>query len=268
MNAPSDGYDVDRLTNHKAYEDNSMSAAVMTEPMAGALPRFKANIAGILYLANILAFVPAAYVHSRFVAGGEAAASATNALAHDSLFRLGFTFDLIAVASYVAVTVLFFDLFKPVSRTLSLLAAYVSLTGCAATAVSCLFHLASLAVLRGAQYLPSLAIEPLQAVAFLFLKLRSQTANIGIVFFGFYCLLIGYLIFRSNFLPRALGVLMAIAGLGWLTYLSPPLARDLAAFTSLITGLVGEGSLMLWLLVIGVNAQRRNAAALASPEQI
>jgi hypothetical protein len=121
-----------------------------------------------------------------------------------------------------------------------------------------------LAILRATEYFPIFATK-LEPVALLFLKMRVQTANIGIVFAGVYCILIGFLILRSSFLPKPLGVLMGIAGLGWLTYLSPTLASELAPLNSLVSGLLGEGSLMLWLLVIGVNVQRTQAA-LASPK--
>jgi hypothetical protein len=77
----------------------------------------------------------------------------------------------------------------------------------------------------------------------------------SLVFFGFYCLLIGYLIFRSTFLPRILGVLMAIAGVGWLTFLSPTLANHLSPYI-FAPGIIGEGALTLWLLAMGVNAER------------
>src|SRR5260370_842687 len=87
--------------------------------------------------------------------------------------------------------------------------------------------------------------------------------NIGLVFFGFYCLLIGYLIVRSTFLPRVLGVLMAFAGLGWMTYLSPPLAHHLSPY-NLASGILGQESVMLWLLVFGVNEQRWNEQASAA----
>ena len=80
------------------------------------------------------------------------------------------------------------------------------------------------------------------------------------VFFGFYCLLIGYLIFRSTFLPRILGVLMAFAGLGWLTFLSPMLANHLSPYI-FAPGILGEGALTLWLLAMGVNAERWNEQA-------
>ena len=82
-----------------------------------------------------------------------------------------------------------------------------------------------------------------------------QRLNVGLVFGGFYCLQIGYLIFRSTFLPRILGAPMAFAGLGWLTFLSTPLATHISPY-NLAFGILGEGSLMLWLLVMGVNVQR------------
>ena len=89
----------------------------------------------------------------------------------------------------------------------------------------------------------------------MFLKLNAQATDIYLVFFGLFCLLIGYLIFRSTFLPRILGVLMALAGLGWLTFLSPSLANHLSPYI-VVARLIGELSLMLWLLVKGVNVQR------------
>ena len=120
-------------------------------------------------------------------------------------------------------TLLFYSIFKPVNSRLSLLAASISLLG--------------------------IAIGPLQL----------QGVN-PLVFFGFYCLLIGYLIFRSTFLPRILGALMAFAGLGWLTFLSSSLANHLYPY-NLGPGILGEGSLTLWLLVKGVNTQQWNEQA-------
>src|SRR6266849_9467095 len=105
--------------------------------------------------------------------------------AHEPLFRLGFAADLIMTACYIAVTALFYDLFKPVNRSLSLLAAFFSLVGCAIGASSCLFDLAPLVVLRCAQYLSVFKVEQLQALALMFLKLGAQGFNISLVFFGF-----------------------------------------------------------------------------------
>jgi hypothetical protein len=155
---------------------------------------------------------------------------------------------------------MFYGLFRPVSRSLSLIAAFFGLVGNAVLAINSLNLFAPLLLLGGAQYLSVFKVEQLQALALMFLKLHAQGSNISLVFFGFYCLLIGYLIFRSTFLPRILGVLMAIAGLGWLTnsfanFLSPPLANYLSPYI-LLPGLLGEGSLCAWLLVIGVNVPK------------
>jgi hypothetical protein len=243
----------------------NMSAAEMTERIREASPRFKARVAGVFYLLTFLTAGFAFFVRGRLVVSGDAAATATNILAHERLFRLGFAADLIGVACYIAVTALFYDLFKPVNRRLSLLAAFFSLVGCAIGALSCLFHFAPSVLLGGAPYLSVFKVEQLQALALVFLKLGDQTINIGLVFFGFYCLLIGYLIFRSSFLPRILGVLMAFAGLGWLTFLSPPLVRYLSPYNQ-TPGTIGEGALTLWLLVIGLNAERWKEQASAARE--
>jgi hypothetical protein len=161
------------------------------------------------------------------------------------------------------VTTLFYELFKPVNRSLSLVAAFFSLVGCAILAFGGLFQLAPLVVLGGSPYLSVFKVEQLRALAQMFLQLNTEAANIYLVFFGFYDLLIGYLIFRSAFLPRILGVLMALAGLGWLTFLSPPLGNHLSPY-NLVLGFVAELLLMLWLLVMGVNVQRWNAQASAA----
>jgi len=180
-----------------------------------------------LYLLTFLTGGFALIAGSGLVVSGDAAATATHILAHESSFWLGFAADLLVTACYIVVTALFYELFKPVNRTLSLLAAFFSLVGCAIGAASGLFRLAPLTVLGGAPYLSVFKADQLQALAFMFLKLHAQASNISLVFFGFYCLLIGYLAFRSTFLPRILGVLMAVGGLGWLTFLSPPLAKSL-----------------------------------------
>jgi hypothetical protein len=182
-----------------------MSTTAMTKSIAEASPSFKARMAGVFYLLTFVGGV-FALVFGR---------------------RLGVVYfyaaNLIATACYIAVTLLFYDLFKPVNRGISLLAAFFSLTGCVIGTLS-LFHLVSLPVNN-------------------------------LVFFGFYCLLIGYLIFRSTFLPRTLGVLMALGGLGWLTFLTPALAKYLSPY-NMAPGILGEFALTLWLLVFGLNEQQ------------
>jgi hypothetical protein len=180
----------------------------MMERIAEASPRFKARMAGAL---NLVSALTAAFTEL-FVRG-----------------RLNIAGGLIAVAGMVGVTLLVYDLFKPVNKSLSLLAAFFSLV----------------------------------ALTFEALRWQPQGLNIAIVFVGFYCILFSYLIFRSTFLPRILGVLMAFGGLGWLTYMSPPLVNYLSPY-NLTSGLFGQGSVMLWLLVMGVNAQRWKEQARAA----
>src|SRR5258708_5142118 len=231
-----------------------MNTPVMTEPLGQASSRPRARITGVVYLVYFLTSVLGEFFLKGLVVSGDAAATANNILAHQPLFRLGLATGLIATARYVAVTALFYDLFKPVNRSLSLLAAFFSLVGCAILAFASVFRIAPLVVLGGGQYLSVFKVEQLRALASLFLELYGQGVNICFVFFGVYCLLIGYLIFRSVFLPRILGVLMAFAGLGWLTFLSPTLANYLRLYI-LALGVIAELARMLWLLWMGVNVQ-------------
>jgi hypothetical protein len=234
-----------------------MSAAIMMERIAEASPQFKARMAGVFYLLTTLTrmFVEI-FVRNRLVVSDDAAATATNILAHESLWRWGFASDIIAFASYVALTALLYELFKSVNRSLSLVAAFFSLVACVVQAISSLFHLGPLFLLGGAPYLSVFTKEQLQALALVFLRLRAAAYHsIGLVFFGLYCLLVGILILRSTFLPRILGVLMVLGGLSYVLFLSPPLVGSLQPYI-LIFPAVGQISLTLWLLAIGVSVQR------------
>lgn len=179
-----------------------MSTAVMTQPATTTSPARTARIAGVFYLLCI-------------ITGLYALKFPRAPLAVES--------GLAAAAFYIVVTVLFYRIFKPVNRTLSLIAALISLVGCVFGPVSVLLP-------------PALRIHPL-------------------VFFGFYCLLIAYLILKSSFLPRALGVGMLFPGVCWLTFIAPQFAKSLMPYNSL-PGLLGEGALTVWLLVKGLDAER------------
>ena len=242
-----------------------MSTAVMTERIAEASPRFQARMAGVIaWITTTAGF--AAIVSGNLVVYGDAAATAHNILANELLFRLAFAGEVISTL-YIAYTLLLYNLFRPVNRSFSLLAAFFSLVGCAVGAVNSLFLLAPLVVLGGAQSLSAFNVEQLQALALMFLKLHAQGSSIALVLFGSYNLLIGYLIFRSTFLPRILGVLLAFSGLCYLTnsfanFLSPEFAAHLSPYI-LIPG-VAELLLALWLVVLGVNAQRWKEQASAA----
>jgi hypothetical protein len=218
----------------------------MMERIAAVSPRLEARIIGAVYLLFFLTAVLGAALTP---------ATANNIVAHQALFRLGFAVSLVSTALYVAVTALFYGLFKPVNRSLALLAAFFSLVGCAIQAFASVFQLAPLVLLGGTPYSGAFGVGQLQALAQVFLDLNAQANYIAVVFFGLFDVLIGYLITRSTFLPRILGALMVVAGLGWLTFLSPPLASHLSIYIE-VAGFLAEAALMLWLLVMGVNVQR------------
>ena len=239
-----------------------MNTAVMTKRITEMSPRLKARMAGGWWLLYISMAVLAGFARRGLVVNGDAVATTTNILAHEGLFRLGFAADLLAIACYVAMTALFYELFKPVNRTVSLLAAFFSMVGCTVQGLGCLFELAPLAVLGGTQHSSAFKVEQLQALAYIFLKLYSQAYSIALVFFGFFSLVIGYLIFKSTFLPRILGVLMAVAGMGGLIFLSPSFGAKY--LPCIMAADIGEILLILWLLVFAVNAERWKAQASAA----
>lgn len=219
-------------------------------------PQVYARIAGVFYLLESLTAVFGQFfVLGRLVVHGDTAATAANILGHEPLMRLGFASSLMAVAFHIAWALLFYELLKPVNRHVSSLATFVILVGCAIQALASLLYLAPLLVLANGSSLSAFTPEQLQALAFVFLKLNGQAFNIYLAFFGFWCVLVGYLIFKSTFLPRVIGLLMVFAGLGYLTLLSAPLANYLYPFNMAIAG-PGEISLLLWLFVKGVNVRK------------
>jgi hypothetical protein len=221
-----------------------------------ASPRRWARVTGAVYLLTMMTGIFAQMVISgRLVAGGDAAATAANIIAHTAVFQAGFAVYLFEMACNVAITALFFELLRPVSRSLSLLAAFFGLVGCAIKTGSRLFYLAPLFVLTKTDELGAFNEAQSQALALLFLEINDQGAAIGLVFFGFFTILKGYLILRSMFLPRLLGVLSIGAGFGWLTFMYPPLAHVVAPYVMAL-GLLGAIPQILWLLIIGVNEQR------------
>jgi uncharacterized protein DUF4386 len=231
-------------------------------------PRLMARIAGALYLLTILAgMFSAGFATGKLVVSGDAAATANNVLAHRSLFQLAFAVYIIEMACQVALTALFYLLLKPAGRSVSLVAAFLGLTGCVIKTFTRVFFIAPLFILGGAHYLSVFSAEQLQALALLFLKVNDRGAGIALVFFGFYAILTGYLIIKSSFLPRVLGVISVVGGLGWLTFLYPPLGGRLFPVISMFA-VLGAAALIVWFMVFGVNEQRWREQAGAAAASI
>jgi Domain of unknown function (DUF4386) len=244
-----------------------MSTAGMTERIAEASPRLKARITGVFSLVTILTGIFAqGLVSGRLVVDGDAGATAANILAHKSLFQWGYAVYLIEMACNIAMTALFYDLLKPAGRSVSLVAAFLGFAGCVIKTFSRVFFIAPLFILGGAHYLSVFSAEQLQALALLFLKVNDRAAGMALVFFGFYALLTGYLIIRSTFLPRVLGVVSVLGGLGWLSFLYQPLAHRLFPYV-VAWALLGALAEIVWLLVFGVNEQRWKEQARAAGER-
>jgi len=146
-------------------------------------------------------------------------------------------------------------LLRPVSKSVALSAAFLELTGCIIKTFARAFFIVPLFVLGGAPALSGFSPAQLQGLALLLLKVNDQGAAMALAFFGFSTILQGYLIFRSTFLPKFLGVLGMVAGLGWLTFLHPPLGYRAFPFIALL-GLIGAALMIFWLLVYGVNEER------------
>ena len=228
-----------------------------------ASPPATARIAGAVYLLFFTTAI-AGEVFNRQAGisatqpniSGNAATTVNTMLAHMASLRWGSALGLISIACYIAVTVLLYQLFKPGRPTLALIAMCVSLMGLAVQTYGALFQLAPLTVLSDSVDASVFDTSQMQALATTFLHLRTQANEIGLVFDGLFLLLLGYLIIRSTFLPVILGALTALAALGWLSYLSPPLAIHLQPYVQIL-GFIAEAALMLWLLLVGVSVPTR-----------
>jgi hypothetical protein len=226
-----------------------------------------ARIAGVLFLLSIVAGAfGEAYVPSRVIVSGDAAATAKNIIAFDSLFRLGFASYLVEAVCDIALNLILYVLLRPVRKDLALLAAFFGLVSTTLFGVAELFYFAASLILGGADYLKTFSPDQLNTLALLSLKMYGYGGGIFMVFYGIAAVLRGYLIFRSGYLPKALGVLLALAGLGFVTrnfalVLAPAYASDALLLPMVLAGV----SLTVWLLVRGVDVPKWEAKAATVP---
>jgi len=224
--------------------------------------------AGILWLLCIVTSMYSFVVTSRMVVATDAAATSANVLGNESLFRAASVTNLLSGVFYLGVTALLFYLLKPVSRALALTAACFGTAGVAIGAVAYLAPFLALSLLRKGQP-TALNVDQLQGLALFTLTKPIEVAfSVGMVFFGVQCVIVGTLIARSTFLPRLIGILLAVGGTSYIvvsliTLLAPQWGPRFVAVV-LPAALIGEGSLTLWLLVRSVNVQRWQEQAQAA----
>lgn len=232
----------------------------MTTHTAQRSPQVYARIGGALYLLIIvIGFSTQFFVRDKLVVSEDVTATANNIMASESLWRIGIAGELIMRVCDVAVMLILYVLLRPVNKNLALLAVLFNLIQTAVLAVFALNLWEALLFLGSANYLKIFEPHQLQALAYLAVRSYGYGFGIGLIFFGFVCLIQGYLLFRSGYFPRTIGVLMAIAGLSYLTnsftlILAPTLAAKI--FPILALALIGELSLCLWLIVKGVNVEQ------------
>jgi hypothetical protein len=235
----------------------------MTILSAEMSPIVRARVAGALYLvSNMFAPFTLLYLPSRFIVRGDAAATARNIIASESLFRLGIVGNLFTFIANIFLALALYQLLKVVHKNMAALMVILFLVGIPIAMLNEVTQLAVLRLLSGADYLNAYATDQLQAIVYLLLGLHDQGLLIAHIFFGLWLLPMGYLVFQSGFLPKFVGVLLVIAGVGYVV-------QSFAAFLGynlniiMFTGL-GELVFLLWLLIKGVKAELWQKRALES----
>jgi hypothetical protein len=224
-------------------------------------PQVYARVGGILYLVIIIAGVfGEMFVRAKLVVPGDAAATAQQIIASPLLWRIGICADLVMQVCDIPLMLIFYVLLRPVNRNLALMNLLFNLIQTAVLVVNKLHLLMALFVLSDASYLQSFDPAHLQALSYLYIKLHDHGFGIGLIFFGMVCLLEGYLIFRSGYFPKVLGVLMQVAGVCYIAntfalLLAPALAQQMFP-AILVPCFIAELSLGLWMLVKGVNRHK------------
>ena len=231
------------------------------EHTAEKSPQLYARVGGALYLIIIvIGLFGEVFVRDKLIVSGDAAATAANIMSHESLWRLHVFAELVLLICAVALLWIIFLLLRPIGRALIVLAVFFNMVAIIIEATITMRLLEALFPLGNSGYLKAFTPDQLYAMASLTLKSHAYGFGVSLLFFGCFCVIVGYLIFRSGYFPRTIGVLMQIAGVCYVTnsfalILSPALVNRLFPGI-LVPSFIGELSLCLWLLVRGVNMKR------------
>jgi Domain of unknown function (DUF4386) len=221
-----------------------------------------ARIGGLLYLINIiLGFFAIGYVPGVIVVSGDAAATTNNIVVHEQLYRFGLVTHIIILLTNIPLAVVFYRLFKVVDRTSTLIVVFFTLVGTSIEAVNLLNQFAPLTFLNGD--IKGFSADQLNSLTYGLSRLQSTGVNLALIFFGCYGITVGYLIFKSGFLPRIIGIMMAVGGCCYIfnsfaNFIEPEFASNLFPYILVPSGL-SELSFCLWLLIVGVNAKKWEA---------
>jgi hypothetical protein len=225
-------------------------------------PQRHARVGGALYLLIIVAALfGEAVVRGRLIVSGDATATAGNIVASETLFRVGLAGEMLTCACDVALAMILYVLLRPVGRSVALLGAFFRLTFVAIYGVAKLFEIAALVLLGNSEALAAFDPPQLHALAYAALRVHSYGYGVSLLFFGACCLCFGDLIRRSRYLPKLLGTLLVLAGLGYVVFSTAQMLAPAWAATWLfpwlmLPGFFGELGLALWLLIKGVDLAR------------
>jgi hypothetical protein len=218
-----------------------------------------ARIAGLIYFLYFVTHILSDVIRDGLIVTGEAAATASNILAHKGLFTITSVGDLIAAALFALSAWALYVLLKPVNKNLALLFLLLNLVGVAIQCVSDVLLFASPLLMDGSSFLKVFQADQLQALAMFFLNLREKGFLISQLFFGAWLFPLGYLVFKSGFLPKILGVVLMVHCFTWVsTFFQSFLFPGFVAITyvSWPLGFIAEVGLTLWLLIMGAKEQK------------
>jgi hypothetical protein len=228
-------------------------------------PQKTARVAGFLYLIIFcLALFAELFVRQSLIVPGDATTTANNIMASDGLFRIGIVSFLIEQMVFLLLPLVLYKLLKPVNKNIAALMVILVLVGIPIAMLNLLNQFAVLLLVSGADYLTAFEADQLHAQVMLFLDLYQHGIFIAKIFWGLWLFPLGYLVFKSGFLPRILGILLIISGLGYLiddfmVLLLPNSGAILSLFA-----FIGEWLFALWLLIKGVNVEQWEKRALES----